>query len=133
MNHEYRGGLTPSSVAELIAAGHHLVVESEAGCGLDFDDDEYRDAGARIVDSAGEVFAAADMIGKVTEPQPGDIALLAPRHPLCTYPHLPPDRAQAAGSVRSAATCLDTAPGKSTPLALQLLNTMSSVAGTRSD
>src|SRR3546814_19916113 len=87
MNHEYRGGLTPSSVAELIAAGHHLVVESEAGCGIDFDDDEYRDAGARIVDSAGEVFAAADMIVKVKEPQPGDIALLEPRHTLFTYLH----------------------------------------------
>src|SRR3546814_7039545 len=80
MNHEYRGGLTPSSVAELIAAGHHLVVESEAGCGIDFDDDEYRDAGARIVDSAGEVFAAADMIVKVKEPQPGEIALRSEEH-----------------------------------------------------
>src|SRR3546814_15896265 len=106
-----------------------LVVESEAGCGIDFDDDEYRDAGARIVDSAGEVFAAADMIVKVKEPQPGEIALLEPRHTLFTYLHLAADRAQAEGLVRSGATCIAyetvTAPRGGLPL----LKPLSEVAG----
>ena len=60
-NHEYRVGLTPASVAELTAAGHELIVQTQAGTGIDFDDQAYVDAGARIVADAGAVFAAADM------------------------------------------------------------------------
>ena len=96
-NHEYRVGLTPASVAELIAAGHEAFVETKAGSGIDCPDNAYRKAGATILPTAEEVFAAADMIVKVKEPQAQEIALLEPRHILFTYLHLAPDRAQAEG------------------------------------
>src|SRR3546814_4461028 len=79
-NHEYRVGLTPPSVAELIAAGHEVVVEAGAGAGIDFDDRDYVDVGAAILPDARAVFAAADMIVQVKEPQPPEIALLEPHH-----------------------------------------------------
>ena len=128
-NHEYRVGLTPPSVAELAAAGHELIVETKAGCGIDFDDADYLAAGARIVGSAAEVFAASDMIVKVKEPQASEIALLEPRHLLFTYLHLAADRAQAEGLMASGATCIAyetvTAPRGGLPL----LKPMSEVAG----
>ncbi|MFM2099054.1 MAG: alanine dehydrogenase, partial [Pseudomonadota bacterium] len=104
-NHEYRVGLTPPSVAELTAAGHEVIVETKAGKGIDFADREYVAAGARIVPTASEVFAAADMIVKVKEPQPQEIALLEPRHLLFTYLHLAADKPQAEGLMKSGATC----------------------------
>ena len=64
-NHEYRVGLTPPSVAELVAAGHEVVVETQAGSGIDFEDQDYIDAGATILPTAAAVFAGADMIVKV--------------------------------------------------------------------
>jgi len=128
-NHEYRVGLTPPSVAELAAAGHEVVVETKAGMGIDFDDADYVEAGARIVGSAAAVFAAADMIVKVKEPQASEIALLEPRHLLFTYLHLAADKPQAEGLMRSGATCIAyetvTAPNRSLPL----LKPMSEVAG----
>ena len=128
-NHEYRVGLTPPSVAELTAAGHEVVVETRAGMGIDFDDADYVEAGARIVGSAAAVFAAADMIVKVKEPQASEIALLEPRHLLFTYLHLAADKPQAEGLMRSGATCIAyetvTAPNRSLPL----LKPMSEVAG----
>src|SRR5689334_8574523 len=96
-NHEYRVGLTPASVAELTAAGHELIVETKAGSGVDLGDEDYVKAGARIVATAAEVFAQSDMIVKVKEPQPQEIALLEPRHLLFTYLHLAADKAQAEG------------------------------------
>src|SRR3546814_14598386 len=87
-NHEYRVGLTPPSVTELVAAGHEVIVETKAGGGIDFEDQDYIDAGARIAPDAASTFAQADMIVKVKEPQPQEIALLEPRHLLFTYPHL---------------------------------------------
>src|SRR3954453_19898607 len=89
--HEYRVGLTPASVRELVAAGHQVVVETKAGGGIDFSDRDYVDAGATIAGSAAELFADADMIVKVKEPQASEIALLEPRHLLFTYLHLAPD------------------------------------------
>jgi len=128
-NHEYRVGLTPPSVAELTAAGHEVVVETRAGMGIDFDDADYVEAGARIVGSAAAVFAAADMIVKVKEPQASEIALLESRHLLFTYLHLAADKPQAEGLMRSGATCIAyetvTAPNRSLPL----LKPMSEVAG----
>ena len=128
-NHEYRVGLTPPSVAELTAAGHEVVVETRAGMGIDFDDADYVEAGARIVGSATAVFAAADMIVKVKEPQASEIALLESRHLLFTYLHLAADKPQAEGLMRSGATCIAyetvTAPNRSLPL----LKPMSEVAG----
>ena len=93
--HEYRVGLTPASVAELVAAGHEVFVEARAGSGIDFADAAYEKVGAKILPTATDVFAQSDMIVKVKEPQPQEIAMLEPRHILFTYLHLAADKAQA--------------------------------------
>nr|MBP8235608.1 alanine dehydrogenase [Rhizorhabdus sp.] len=128
-NHEYRVGLTPASVAELTAAGHELIVETRAGMGIDFEDEDYVAAGARIAPNAGAVFAAADMIVKVKEPQPSEIALLEARHTLFTYLHLAADKPQAEGLKASGATCIAYETVTSRSGALPLLKPMSEVAG----
>jgi alanine dehydrogenase len=128
-NHEYRVGLTPASVAELIAAGHEAFVETRAGSGIDCPDNAYRKAGATILPTAEEVFAASDMIVKVKEPQAQEIALLEPRHILFTYLHLAPDRPQAEGLMKSGATCIAYETVTSRSGALPLLKPMSEVAG----
>ena len=128
-NHEYRVGLTPASVAELSAAGHEVVVDALAGNGIDFSDRDYMDAGARILPNAAEVFMAADMIVKVKEPQPAEIAMLQARHTLFTYLHLAPDPDQAKGLMASGATCIAYETVTSKSGALPLLKPMSEVAG----
>jgi len=128
-NHEYRVGLTPASIAELVAAGHEAFVETHAGGGIDCPDSAYKKAGATILPTAAEVFAASDMIVKVKEPQPQEIALLEPRHILFTYLHLAPDRAQAEGLMKSGATCIAYETVTSRTGALPLLKPMSEVAG----
>ena len=128
-NHEYRVGLTPPSVAELTAAGHDLFVETGAGAGIDFDDDDYVRAGATILSSSADVFAAAELIVKVKEPQPAEIALLEPRHILFTYLHLAADKPLAEGLMRSGATCIAYETVTSPSGALPLLKPMSEVAG----
>lgn len=128
-NHEYRVGLTPASVAELVAAGHQVFVESGAGAGIDFSDEAYRQAGADILSDAPAVFGAADMIVKVKEPQPAEIVLLEPRHALFTFLHLAPDPAQAEGLLRSGATCIAYETVTSARGGLPLLKPMSEVAG----
>lgn len=105
-NHEYRVGLTPASVAELVHAGHEVLVETNAGMGIDFADEAYTVVGARIAPDAAAVFAGSDMIVKVKEPQPQEIALLEPRHVLFTYLHLAADKPQAEGLMQSGATCI---------------------------
>ncbi len=127
--HEYRVGLTPASVAELIAAGHEVIVETKAGCGIDFDDEDYTAAGARIAGTAAEVFSAADMIVKVKEPLAPEIALLEPRHTLFTYLHLAADKPQAEGLMRSGATCIAYETVTANDRSLPLLRPMSEVAG----
>ena len=128
-NHEYRVGLTPASIAELVAAGHEAVVETKAGNGIDCPDAAYRKAGAEIVPDAAAVFKAADMIVKVKEPQPQEIALLEPRHILFTYLHLAADKPQAEGLMKSGATCIAYETVTSRSGALPLLKPMSEVAG----
>jgi alanine dehydrogenase len=128
-NHEYRVGLTPSSVAELTAAGHEVIVETKAGNGIDFEDRAYTDAGARIVATAAEVFAQSDMIVKVKEPQPQEVAMLEPRHLLFTYLHLAADKPQAEGLMKSGATCIAYETVTATRGGLPLLKPMSEVAG----
>ena len=128
-NHEYRVGLTPASVAELVAAGHEAVVETKAGSGIDCPDAAYRKAGAEILPDAAAVFKAADMIVKVKEPQPQEIALLEPRHILFTYLHLAADKPQAEGLMESGATCIAYETVTSRTGALPLLKPMSEVAG----
>jgi alanine dehydrogenase len=119
-NHEYRVGLTPPSVAELAAAGHQVVVQTGA---------DYVAAGASILPDAASVFAQADMIVKVKEPQPSEIALLEPRHLLFTYLHLAADKPQAEGLMRSGATCIAYETVTANDRSLPLLKPMSEVAG----
>ena len=105
-NHEYRVGLTPASVREFVAHGHSVMVQSGAGAAIGLDDAQYRAAGATLADSAQAVFAAADMIVKVKEPQPAECALLRPGQLLYTYLHLAPDPEQTAALVKSGAVCV---------------------------
>ncbi|WP_312489885.1 alanine dehydrogenase [Sphingomonas sp.] len=128
-NHEYRVGLTPPSVAELVAAGHEVIVETKAGGGIDFEDQDYIDAGARIVATASEVFDQAEMIVKVKEPQPQEVAMLRPHHLLFTYLHLAADKPQAEGLMASGATCIAYETVTSPRGGLPLLKPMSEVAG----
>ncbi|WP_242097718.1 alanine dehydrogenase [Sphingomonas sp. CROZ-RG-20F-R02-07] len=128
-NHEYRVGLTPASVAEMVAAGHDAVVETKAGEGIDFTDQDYIAAGATILPDARAVFAAADMIVKVKEPQASEIALLEPRHLLFTYLHLAADKPQAEGLMKSGATCIAYETVTDRNGSLPLLKPMSEVAG----
>src|SRR5204863_9500894 len=127
--HEYRVGLTPASVKELIQAGHEVVVETRAGLGIDFSDQDYVDAGATIAPTAAEVFAQSDMIVKVKEPQAQEIALLEPRHLLFTYLHLAPDPEQTRGLIASGATCIAYETVTANDGSLPLLKPMSEVAG----
>jgi len=128
-NHEYRVGLTPPSVAELVAAGHEAIVQTQAGMGIDFEDQDYIDAGARIVPDARAVFAESDMIVKVKEPQASEIALLEARHTLFTYLHLAADKPQAEGLMKSGATCIAYETVTAAKGGLPLLKPMSEVAG----
>src|SRR3954471_11135997 len=104
--HEYRVGLTPASVAELVAHGHELFVEANAGNGIDCPDSAFEKAGAKILPDAQSVFSTSDMIVKVKEPQPQEIAMLESRHILFTYLHLAADKDQALGLMKSGATCI---------------------------
>jgi len=128
-NHEYRVGLTPPSVAELVAAGHQVVVETGAGMGIDFEDADYVEAGATILPNADQVFEQAKMIVKVKEPQPVEIARLRPHHLLFTYLHLAADKPQAEGLMKSGATCIAYETVTSPKGGLPLLKPMSEVAG----
>jgi alanine dehydrogenase len=128
-NHEYRVGLTPASVAELVAHGHEVFVETKAGTGIDFSDSAYEKVGATILPTAADVFAKSDMIVKVKEPQAQEIAMLEPRHLLFTYLHLAPDPEQAKGLMKSGATCIAYETVTSNSGALPLLKPMSEVAG----
>jgi alanine dehydrogenase len=128
-NHEYRVGLTPPSVAELVGAGHAVLVETGAGRGIDFEDQDYVDAGATILPDADAVFDRAEMIVKVKEPQPIEIARLRPHHLLFTYLHLAADKPQAEGLMKSGATCIAYETVTSPRGGLPLLKPMSEVAG----
>jgi alanine dehydrogenase len=127
--HEYRVGLTPASVAELVGAGHEVIVETRAGAGIDFSDEDYAGVGATIAANAAEVFARSDMIVKVKEPQASEIALLEPRHILFTYLHLAPDPEQTRGLLASGATCIAYETVTANDGSLPLLKPMSEVAG----
>ena len=128
-NNEYRVGLTPSSVADLVAAGHEVFIETRAGNGIDCPDKTYQAAGASILPTAQDVFSSSDMIVKVKEPQPQEIAMLEPRHILFTYLHLAADKPQAEGLMKSGATCIAYETVTSRTGALPLLKPMSEVAG----
>jgi alanine dehydrogenase len=127
--HEYRVGLVPAGVRELVDAGHQVLVQSGAGSGIGFDDSHYQSAGALIARAAGDVFASADLVIKVKEPQLEECRLLRSGQTLFTYLHLAADREQAKALIASGATAIAyetvTAPDGSLPL----LTPMSEVAG----
>jgi alanine dehydrogenase len=127
--HEYRVGLVPGSVRELIHHGQTVVVESGAGTGNGFDDEAYRRAGATIAPTAAQVFANAALIVKVKEPQPREIALLRRGQVLFTYLHLAADRKQTESLLRSGATCIAYETITDERGGLPLLVPMSEVAG----
>lgn len=126
---EYRVGLTPTSVRELTAHGHKVLVETGAGVGIGMADDDYARAGATISATAAEVFAKADMIVKVKEPQAGERRMLRPGQVLFTYLHLAPDPEQTADLVKSGATCIAYETVTAATGGLPLLAPMSEVAG----
>ncbi|WP_068108324.1 alanine dehydrogenase [Tropicimonas marinistellae] len=128
-NHEYRVGLTPESVAELVTHGHSVQVETNAGIGIGADDSAYRAAGATISDTASEVFAGAEMIVKVKEPQPAECKMLRPGQLLYTYLHLAPDPDQARALMASGVTAIAYETVTSPSGGLPLLKPMSQVAG----
>jgi len=104
--HEYRVGLMPAAVRELVSDGHQLAVQSGAGNGVGCSDEDYRAAGAQILPDARAVFGASEMIVKVKEPQAAEIARLKPHHILFTYLHLAADPDQARGLMASGCTAV---------------------------
>jgi alanine dehydrogenase len=126
---EYRVGLTPESVMELTRAGHDVFVQTSAGLGLGASDGDYVRAGAKMLDRAAEVFAAAEMIVKVKEPQAVECAMLRPHHTLFTYLHLAADKPQAEALLKSGATCIAYETVTNAAGRLPLLQPMSQVAG----
>jgi len=128
-NHEYRVGLTPAGVRELVANGHQVLVETSAGKGIGFEDADYTSCGADIAQSAAQVFASADMIIKVKEPQPVECKMLRPGQLLFTYLHLAPDPEQTRLLVDSGATCVAYETVTAAGGGLPLLAPMSEVAG----
>ena len=127
--HEYRVGLTPESVAELVARGHSVLVESGAGAAVDYGDGDYAAAGAAIAACAGEVFDSADLIVKVKEPQLQECARLKRNQTLFTYLHLAADRPQTEALIASGATCIAYETVTDARGGLPLLRPMSEVAG----
>lgn len=128
-NHEYRVGLTPESVAEVVQNGHEVIVQENAGIGIGADDEAYRAVGAEILKTAEEIFAKAEMIVKVKEPQPEERKLLRPRQILFTYLHLAPDPEQTRDLIESGATCIAYETVTNSQGELPLLKPMSQVAG----
>ena len=126
---EYRVALTPSGVRELADHGHEVLVQQGAGEGSQIGDDDYVAQGARIVPDADAVFGEAELIVKVKEPQPEEVARLEPRHTLFTYLHLAPDPALTQGLVDSGATCIAYETVEDRAGRLPLLAPMSEVAG----
>ena len=128
-NHEYRVGLTPSSVRELCFNGSAVIVQSGAGAEIGLNDDQYVAAGAKIVATAAEIFDQADVVVKVKEPQPVECKMLRPGQVLFTYLHLAPDPEQTKLLIDSGAIAIAyetvTAPDGGLPL----LAPMSEVAG----
>lgn len=127
--HEYRVGLVPGSVNELVGQGHSVLVETGAGLGIGCSDEDYTRAGAKIAKSAADVFAQADMIVKVKEPQPQECKMLRQGQVLFTYLHLAADLAQAEGLQNSGCTAISYETVTDDFGGLPLLAPMSEVAG----
>lgn len=128
-NHEYRVGLTPGSVRELVRHGHRVVVERNAGSAIGLADDDYVAAGGELADSAEEIFARCELIIKVKEPQPEECRRLRPGQTLFTYLHLAPDRRQTELLLASGVTAIAYETVTDRLGNLPLLTPMSEVAG----
>jgi alanine dehydrogenase len=126
---EYRVALTPAAVRELADKGHEVVVQEGAGEGSAIADADYVAQGARLLPDAAAVFAEAEMVVKVKEPQPAEVAMLEPRHTLFTFLHLAPDPALTRGLIDSGATCIAYETVLDRAGRLPLLAPMSEVAG----
>lgn len=127
--HEYRVGLVPAGVSELVRAGHEVMVQAGAGAGIGFDDAHYRAAGASIAAAADKVFAWADLVVKVKEPQLAECRMLRESQTLFTYLHLAADREQALALMKSGATAIAYETVTVADGSLPLLTPMSEVAG----
>jgi alanine dehydrogenase len=127
--HEYRVGLTPGAAREYVAAGHSVIVETNAGAGIGATDETYRKAGAAIADTAAEIFASADLIVKVKEPQAREWVQLREGQIIFTYLHLAADPAQAKGLMASGCTAIAYETVTDAKGGLPLLAPMSEVAG----
>lgn len=128
-NHEYRVGMTPLSVREAVRHGHKLWVQTGAGLGIGASDEDYKNAGAQIIPTADEIFAKADMIVKVKEPQAVERKMLREGQILYTYLHLAPDPEQTKDLVASGAVCIAYETVTNSRGGLPLLAPMSQVAG----
>jgi alanine dehydrogenase len=128
-NHEYRVGMTPISVREAVRHGHKALVQTQAGIGIGATDEDYKAAGAQIIATPEEIFATADMIVKVKEPQAGERRMLREGQILYTYLHLAPDPEQTKDLVNSGAVCIAYETVTSPRGGLPLLAPMSQVAG----
>jgi alanine dehydrogenase len=126
---EYRVAVTPAGVRELAVHGHEVVIQAGAGDGSAIPDEEYVAQGARTVPDAGAVFEEAELVLKVKEPQPEEVALLRPRHTLFTYLHLAPAPQLTAGLRESGAICIAYETVEDERGQLPLLAPMSEVAG----
>ena len=128
-DNEFRVGLTPSAVRELVSHGHKVIVQAGAGAVIDLDDDRYQASGAEIVPEAAEVFARADLVVKVKEPQPQEIAMLREGQILFTYLHLAPDATQTQGLLKAGCVAIAYETVTDERGGLPLLAPMSEVAG----
>lgn len=128
-NQEYRVGITPAAAHEAVANGHDVIIQAGAGAGAGFPDDEYVAVGARIVDTAAEIFATAEMVVKVKEPQASERAQLRKDQILFTYLHLAPDAEQTADLLASGVTAIAYETVTDRMGGLPLLAPMSEVAG----
>lgn len=126
---EYRVGLIPSNVRELVSHGHKVIVESGAGVGIDAGDEQYQAAGATIVDTAQAIYEQAELIVKIKEPQATERKWLKPEQILFTYLHLAPDLSQTIDLLESGATCIAYETITADDGGLPLLLPMSAVAG----
>lgn len=128
-NNENRVGLVPGGVRQLVQDGHQVYIQSSAGLGIGLSDEDFENAGATILPTAAAVFETAEMIIKVKEPQPVEIAMLKPHHILYTYLHLAADPEQTIGLMKSGSTSIAYETIQPADGSLPLLTPMSEVAG----
>ena len=128
-NHEYRVGMVPASVRELVHHGHQVMVETDAGKGIGISDADYLAAGAKVINTAEEIFSKAELIVKVKEPQPQECKRLQKGQTLFTYLHLAPDPEQTELLLASGCTAIAYETVTDNQNGLPLLSPMSEVAG----